>query len=120
MVNFVEGPRDSTENRPMKNLLTVALLAALSVNHFAQEAAQPRFQQRLNRVVARGDSGNEAGAEVTTAAKALLASLSAEQVATAKFDLTNGERFNWHFIPKERKGLSMKEMTPAQDLLAFG
>lgn len=62
----------------------------------------------------------ESGADVTTAAKTLLNALNPEQAAKAKFDWTADERFNWHFIPKERKGLSIKEMTPAQQGLAFG
>ena len=33
---------------------------------------------------------------------------------------TAPERLNWHFIPRPRKGLPIKEMTPAQRALAFG
>src|SRR5581483_10092592 len=32
----------------------------------------------------------------------------------------DAERLNWHFIPRPRKGLPIKEMTPAQRSLAFG
>lgn len=61
-----------------------------------------------------------AQSDVTVAAKTLLAALTEEQAAKAKFEWTSEERFNWHFIPKERKGLPIKEMTPAQQGLAFG
>lgn len=47
-----------------------------------------------------------------------LASLTPEQKAKATFDFGSEERENWHFIPRERKGLAMKEMTPQQRLLA--
>jgi hypothetical protein len=51
-------------------------------------------------------------------AKAFLASLDPEQRARATFQFQDEERFNWHYIPKERKGLSLKEMTPPQKHLA--
>src|SRR6185312_1282694 len=41
-----------------------------------------------------------------------------EQQAKATYAMTNDERFDWHFIPKPRKGLPFKEMTPAQQKLA--
>ena len=61
----------------------------------------------------------EPGAEVTSAAKAFLAALTPDQATKAKFQWTDGERFNWHFIPKERKGLPLREMTTGQQPLAF-
>ena len=51
-------------------------------------------------------------------AKAFLASLDPEQRAKATFQFQDEERFNWHYIPKERKGLPFKEMTPPQKHLA--
>jgi hypothetical protein len=62
----------------------------------------------------------ENGSEVTMAAKNLLAALSPEQAAKAKFEWTDGERFNWHFIPKERRGLPIREMQPHQADLTYG
>ena len=52
------------------------------------------------------------------AAKAFLASLTAEQRAKAVFRFEDEERYNWHYIPRARKGLPLKEMTPAQHHLA--
>jgi hypothetical protein len=53
------------------------------------------------------------------AANAFLASLTPEQAAKAKFEFKNDEeRFNWHFIPRERKGLPLKDMTAPQKHLA--
>ncbi len=42
---------------------------------------------------------------IADTAKNLLASLTPEQKAKAVFKFEDDERFNWHFIPKERKGL---------------
>jgi hypothetical protein len=52
------------------------------------------------------------------AAHHLLASLTPEQRAKATFTFEDDERQNWHFIPIERKGLPLREMTPAQKHLA--
>ena len=52
------------------------------------------------------------------AAKAFLASLTPQQRAQATFQFQSDERFNWHYIPKERKGLALREMTPEQKQLA--
>lgn len=56
--------------------------------------------------------------EMADAANAWLASLSETQRSTASFDFADAERVNWHFIPRDRKGLSWKEMAPAQRHLA--
>jgi hypothetical protein len=56
--------------------------------------------------------------EMAEAATNLLAALDPDQTAKAVFEMKDTERFNWHFIPKERKGLPIKEMTPAQRELA--
>jgi hypothetical protein len=52
------------------------------------------------------------------AANRWLASLTPEQRAKATFTFEDDERLNWHFIPIERKGLPLREMTPAQKHLA--
>ncbi len=51
-------------------------------------------------------------------AKAFLASLDPEQRARATFQFQDDERFDWHYIPKERKGLPLKDMNSAQKHLA--
>lgn len=55
---------------------------------------------------------------MTQAAQHFLASLTAEQRAKAAFTFQEDERLNWHYIPKERKGLPLLEMTMAQKALA--
>ncbi|HVR35929.1 MAG TPA: DUF3500 domain-containing protein [Methylomirabilota bacterium] len=58
--------------------------------------------------------------EMAEAAKRFLSALNEEQSARAVFPLADDERLNWHFVPKDRKGLPWKEMTPAQQQLAVG
>ena len=61
----------------------------------------------------------ENGSDVTAAAKTFLSALSQEQAAKAAFDLNSTERVNWHFIPKPRNGLTLRDMQPFQQNLAF-
>jgi hypothetical protein len=57
---------------------------------------------------------------MANAANNFLAALTPEQRTKATFELKSDERLNWHFIPKERKGLPLKELTSAQRHLAYG
>ena len=56
---------------------------------------------------------------MTKAAQALLASLDDAGRGKMQFAFDSEERFNWHFIPRTRLGLPLKDMTPAQRDLAF-
>ncbi len=56
--------------------------------------------------------------EMQQAAKNFLISLTKEQTEKAAFGFEDEERLNWHFIPKERNGLTLKEMNSAQRLHA--
>lgn len=51
---------------------------------------------------------------MAAAAQALLASLDDAGRAKIRFPFDAEERLNWHFIPRERKGLPLKEMTAPQ------
>src|SRR5881394_4373965 len=51
-------------------------------------------------------------------ARKFLECLSPDQLATAGFTFKDNERFNWHFIPKPRNGLSLKDMSEDQRALA--
>ena len=51
---------------------------------------------------------------MAAAAKAFLATLDEAQRAKAQFAFDSEERFNWHYIPRVRKGLPLAEMKPAQ------
>lgn len=61
-----------------------------------------------------------AAGQMATAAGRVLSALDKDQLAGASFTFDSPERLNWHFIPRERKGLSIKTMTPAQRALTFG
>lgn len=61
---------------------------------------------------------HDAGAQMAAISKVFLASLDEGQKAKAEFEFTSEERENWHFIPRERKGLPMKDLTAQQRLLA--
>jgi hypothetical protein len=59
-------------------------------------------------------------AEMVQAADAFLASLEPKQRAKALFEFEDAERLNWHFVPRPRRGLPLKEMSPEQQALARG
>src|SRR4051794_6607488 len=59
-----------------------------------------------------------AGEEMAGAANAFLSALTSEQQAKATYEFKDEERYDWHFVPKSRKGLPFKEMTGAQQKLA--
>src|SRR4030095_4793639 len=47
-------------------------------------------------------------------ANKFLESLSETQKNKAQFGFDDSERYNWHFVPKSRKGLPLKEMSESQ------
>jgi hypothetical protein len=59
-------------------------------------------------------------AEMLQAADTFLASLRPEQRSKALFEFEDAERLNWHFVPRARRGLPLKEMSAAQQELARG
>src|SRR5215210_6072268 len=52
------------------------------------------------------------------AATTFLASLTPDQRARTVFPVADEERLNWHYVPKERRGLPLTEMDGAQQKLA--
>jgi hypothetical protein len=53
------------------------------------------------------------GAEMTKAATKFLSTLTKDQTEKTSFNFDDKERLNWHFIPRERKGLPIKELEGA-------
>src|SRR5499426_3900190 len=53
------------------------------------------------------------------AANKFLASLTPEQKAKASFEFGDAQRFDWHFIPRDRKGLPLKDLDENQRKLAM-
>jgi hypothetical protein len=60
------------------------------------------------------EAGTHATDAMIRAADAFLASLSADQRGITVFTFEDAERLNWHFVPRERRGLPFKQMTEQQ------
>ena len=58
-------------------------------------------------------------AAMAAAAQAFLDALTPEQRAAATFAFASDDRFDWHYIPRERKGVSLKAMSKAQKKAAL-
>jgi hypothetical protein len=58
-------------------------------------------------------------AEMQVAAQRLITTFTPSQRAQAIMPFEDAERFNWHYVPRNRAGLSLKEMTPEQRPLAY-
>ncbi len=78
------------------------------------------------RFFAIGSSAGEvepgdAPTEMLEAARAFLETLADEDPGSrARFAFEDEERFNWHFIPRERHGLALEHMSPEQRSAAHG
>jgi hypothetical protein len=68
----------------------------------------------LGRAALQGQ--RRATTETTAAAAAFLSALTPELRAKANLKFDDPNRFDWHYVPRpgQRKGLPLKEMTPAQ------
>lgn len=58
--------------------------------------------------------GHEVAADMLAGANTFLKSLDPRQRDVATFALTDAEREDWSFVPRARRGLSFKDMTPMQ------
>jgi hypothetical protein len=63
-------------------------------------------------------AAHDVATEMSRAADKFLQSLDAEQRKIAVFSFADAERKDWHFVPRERRGLPLKQMKPAQRELA--
>ena len=61
-------------------------------------------------LIAQPQPTSPTGTAMADAAKAFLAALNPEQTKAATFSYDDPERLNWHFIPRERKGLPLKAL----------
>jgi hypothetical protein len=57
--------------------------------------------------------------DVTKTANAFLTSLDSRLISKAQFTFDHDERFNWHFVPRERKGVSLHDLNAEQRRAAF-
>ena len=103
---------------PMRSSLLfipVALLAALPL--LSADSDPPKSELRVSYSAAA--SPDKAVAGMTLAARNFLASLDAEQKALTVFKMEDPERQNWRFVPIERKGITLQQLRPEQDHLAY-
>ncbi len=64
-------------------------------------------------VLAKTGGQPASGHRMADAAQTFLKSLTEEQRAKATFAYDDPERLNWHYIPRARKGVPLKVMTPS-------
>jgi hypothetical protein len=57
--------------------------------------------------------------DMAAAASALLGTLDQDQLSKIRWPFDSEERFNWHFVPRQRQGLSLKVMNDRQREAAF-
>jgi hypothetical protein len=57
---------------------------------------------------------NKPASEMRVAAFNFLETLSTRQKEKMQFQFGDEERYNWHFIPKDRKGIALKELSDVQ------
>lgn len=62
----------------------------------------------------QSQSNNTVSSSMTKAAVAFLQSLNPEQKAKAQFAFIDSERYNWNYVPIERKGIPLRELSPKQ------
>src|SRR5579862_4679698 len=62
---------------------------------------------------AQANSQEPSGKAMLQAAQKFRATLSKDELAKASFAYDDAERLNWHFIPRERKGLPLRELEGA-------
>jgi hypothetical protein len=71
-------------------------------------------------VVSLAAAGEQsAGGSMAAAAEQFLATLDASQRSKAQLPFDTDERFNWHFVPRPRAGLPLKQMTATQRAAAL-
>lgn len=80
--------------------LTKSLLAAISLFIFQPLLAQ-QAQIELNQ-------------NIVNASNSFLSSLGSSQREKASFEFDDEERLNWHFIPRTRQGIALKELDASQ------
>lgn len=73
----------------------------------------------LTLAVAEGVAQMRMAGTMSDTANRFLATLSPEQTPRASFSFETLERFNWHYIPRMRKGLALRELRPDQKKLAL-
>jgi hypothetical protein len=85
------------------------VLAAIVLLAPAAASGQAAAKKEKNAATAAAGSR-----EMLQAAQVFLGTLSEEQRRTATYPFADEERFNWHFVPRDRKGLPLRDMNADQ------
>lgn len=80
----------------LKPLLTVIVIAAMGA-----------------MLLAQADKPEPSGSKMASAAEKFLGAISPAQKTQATFAFDDAERLNWHFIPRVRKGLPLRDLEGA-------
>lgn len=100
----------------------VACVGVIGLAGYLARAREDVHPPAARAALAKQSSGLDplavAGDEMALAAGHFLAALDSDQQKKATYEFKHDERVNWHFIPRERKGLPLKEMGAAQRALA--
>ena len=87
--------------------LKLALIILLcTTGSFLSCQSQSNEQGNSNMKPARKDLSGMAAA-----ANKLLVSLSEKQKDKIQFNFDDNERYNWHYVPKSRKGIPLKDLS---------
>lgn len=92
----------------MKPVIIILLFATGSFSSCKSQSNNNNLQP------ARKDLGGMAAA-----ANEFLETLSAKQKKNIQFDFDDKERYNWHYIPKSRKGIPLKDLAETQQKAAM-
>lgn len=68
--------------------------------------------------IANTESVEFAAAEMVSAAQQFWNSLNEDQQKKCGFAFDDQDRFNWHYVPRERKGITWNDLTPEQQTRA--
>jgi hypothetical protein len=113
-----KNARDCTQFQAGAGNFRFAFMARSFEHHYMIQRGLFHGLMALALLLAPVSRAHTATEEMADAAANFVAALDHDQTAKAVFEVKDAERFNWHFIPRERKGLPIKEMTPAQRALA--
>lgn len=97
----------------MANRATRVMIATL----VAGAGAAVALAQRPPEPVA---AENELAADMAESARRLLSGLTPAQRARAVFAVDSEERQRWHYVPRPRPGIALRELDDAQRALAYG
>ncbi len=103
--------RDQTESRREFLAGTLGVTTLLLVS--PEPHGHSGVEKNDRRAEVGGSNAIPSASLMVRAAETFQKSLSAEQSAKITFPFGDDQRFNWHYIPRERKGIPFKELDPA-------